>query len=160
MVTYNPEYSKPSVPFERRKYFRFEFQNPLSGEMTISEVNGKKVQVGKTPILIDNIGLGGLKIRSNLKSPINMNMKFRICFSLLNEQFEVDCQLKWTNEEFLDIYSYGIYFKLSRITQDRLALIINKLSALRRNNLTIPDTEFIYEDPRTYFRNNLLEKIK
>ena len=142
---------KPA-PIEQRKFFRFEFPFSIPGQMTILELNGRKIQVGKTTILIENIGLGGLKIQSNLKLPINMNMKFHISFTLLNEEFEVDGELRWMNEEYMDIFSYGVSFKLKRLAEDRLASIMNRLSTLRRNNEKIPDTEFIYEDAHIYLR--------
>ncbi|MGM9948860.1 MAG: EAL domain-containing protein [Lysinibacillus sp.] len=157
----NKGYLKPekvnskSSPLEQRRFFRFEFPFPIPGQMTILELNGKKIQVGKTPILIDNIGLGGLKIQSTLKLPINMNMKFHISFTLLNEEFEADGELRWINEEHRDIFSYGVSFKLNRFAEDRLASIMNRLSTLRKNNEKIPDTEFVYEEAHTYLRKNL-----
>ncbi|MEK4130830.1 EAL domain-containing protein [Solibacillus sp. FSL W8-0474] len=137
---------------ERRRFFRFEFSVPLLGQMTIGEVNGNKVQLGNTPIIIDNISLGGLKIHSNLKLPINTNMKFHIRFTLLYEEFELSGDLKWVNEEDNGLFSYGVATTLNRLAEDRLASVINKLSTLRRNNEKIPGTEFVYEDVQTYFR--------
>lgn len=137
---------------ERRKFFRFHFTIPVEGKMTITELNGKEVKLGKTPILVKDIGLGGLNILSNLKLPINMNMKFNISFTLLNEELELNGELRWINEEYMEIYSYGVAAKLNRVTEDRLASVINKLSTLRRNNDKIPGTEFIYEEVHTYFK--------
>lgn len=35
---------------------------------------------------------------------------------------------------------------LNKRDENRLALIINKMSTLKKNNLEIPDTPFVYED--------------
>lgn len=139
---------------ERRKFFRLEFPFPIPGNLSIVELNGKSVQLGKTPILIRNISLGGLNILSNLKLPINMDMKFHISFTLLDEEFELNGELRWINEEFAEVYSYGVPIKVNQLTENRLASIINKLSTIIRNNEKIPNTEFIYEDAHTYFRRN------
>lgn len=139
---------------ERRKFFRLEFPFPIPGNLSIIELNGKQVRLGKTPILIRNISLGGLNIQSNLKLPVNMDMKFLISFTLFNEEFELNGELRWINEEYFEVYSYGVPIKMNQLTENRLAPIINKLSTLIRNNENIPNTEFIYEDAHTYFRKN------
>jgi len=139
---------------ERRKFFRLEFPFPIPGNLSIVELNGKPVGLGKTPVLIRNISLGGLNLLSNLKLPINMDMKFHISFTLLDEEFELNGEIRWINEEFAEVYSYGVPIKVNQLTENRLASIINKLSTIIRNNEKIPNTEFIYEDAHTYFRRN------
>ncbi|SOC25723.1 diguanylate cyclase/phosphodiesterase with PAS/PAC sensor(s) [Ureibacillus xyleni] len=141
---------------ERRKYYRYQFPFPIAGEMTIIEMNGNKVNVGSTPILIENISLGGLKIVSSLKLPVISTMKFNFRFQILNEQFDTAGIIKWYEEDSLDIFYYGISMELNRITEDRLASVINKLSAFHKKNEKIPDTNFIYEDAHTYLRKKFL----
>lgn len=137
---------------ERRKFFRHEFQFPLPGEMTIVELNGRKVSVGTTPILIENISLGGVMIQSNLNLPVNKNMKFHLNFEIMNEKFEIDGELKWMEEDFKEkIFSYGVSFGLDRVTENRVAYLMNKLSTYRKKSEKIPDTTFIYEDARKFF---------
>ena len=60
---------------ERREYYRFEFPFPVLGEMTITEVNNRKVDLGATEILIKDISLGGVKVQSTLKLPINADIQ-------------------------------------------------------------------------------------
>ncbi|MGN7479063.1 EAL domain-containing protein [Solibacillus silvestris] len=144
-----------STPAERRKFLRFEFPFPILGQLTIVELNERKLQVGQTPVLIKNIGMDGLNIQSNLKLPINMNIKFHISFILLNEKFEVNGELKWANEEYTNIFSYGVSIKSDQSTDGRLSSVINKLNTLRKNDEQIPDTEFVYEDVYTYLGKNM-----
>jgi len=136
---------------EKRNFYRFPFPFPIAGEMTIVEINGKKVNVGKSPILIENISLGGVKIVSSLKLPVNTKMKFSVKFQILGEIFDLAGSIKWIEEEPACVFSYGVSFELNRIFEDRLASIINKLCSYSKNNMTIPDTEFIYEAPHKYF---------
>ena len=131
---------------ERRKYFRFEFPFPVLGEMTIIEVNNRRVDVGATEILIKDISLGGLKVQSTLKLPINTDFKFRLKFFVMDEQFNIEGAVQWKDEAKGDTFLYGIAFNLTQMDDDRLAPIINKMSALRNSNQEIPGTEFIYDD--------------
>lgn len=138
---------------EKRKYFRFGFPQHVIGKMTIIEVNNKKVEVGATPILLDNISLGGVKFLSNLKLPINSNMKFNFQFKLMNYPFEIEGTLKWVSEEFGDLYSYGVSFSTNGILEGTLASIINRMSAIHNKNERIPDTDFYYNESYYFFKN-------
>lgn len=139
---------------EKRKFFRFKFPNFVLAKMTISEVNNQKVDVGATPILLDNIGLEGIKYLSNLKLPINSNMKFKFEFTLMGQPFEIEGFLKWIEEEFGGIYSYGVQFQSNKLIEDKLAPIINRMSALNKKNERIPDTEFINKEAHLYLRES------
>lgn len=148
------EMSKVGKVFsEKREYYRFQFPFPIPGELTISEVDGKEVNVGKSPILIENIGLGGVKVLSALKLPVNTRMKFSVKCQILNETFELPGSIKWLDEEKFGIFSYGLNFELIRVLEDRLASVINRLSSYSRNNKKIPDTEFVYKEAHKYFSN-------
>lgn len=149
--------SKKSISIERRNFYRFVFPFPIPAKMTIVEVNGKKVNVGKSPILIKNIGIGGVKVVSSLKLPVNTPLKFSLQFQILNELFEIIGYVKWVEEEMLGIFSYGINFEYNRVQESRLASIVNKLSSYSKNNTNMPGTEFINEDPLSYFNNHIVD---
>lgn len=139
---------------DRRKYYRFEFPYSVLGEMTILEVNKRKVDLGSAEILIGDISLGGIKVLSSLRLPINSNLKFRFNFKLLNEVFEIEGALVWRNEGRGSTFYYGIMFEISEIDADHLAGIINKMTVLRNLNREIPDTDFIQEEAYLYLRKN------
>ncbi|MEC2159735.1 EAL domain-containing protein [Virgibacillus halodenitrificans] len=136
---------------ERRAYYRLKFPYHLAGEMTIIEVNKRKLNLSSTPILIENISLGGMKILSALKLPINSNIKFKFKFRVSNEEFQIEGSLKWKNEGKANIFYYGVSFQLTIPDEDRLAPIINQLSTSHKRNQEITDTSFVYEQPQTYF---------
>ncbi len=139
---------------EKRKFFRFTFPHLVIGKMTIVEVNAKKVEVGATPILLENISLGGIKFQSNLKLPINSNMKFKFEFQLMNQTFEIEGILKWIVDEFGDIYSYGVSFFSNGIIEASLASVINRMSTIHNKNERIPNTEFLFNEAFYFFKNN------
>ena len=136
----------------RRKYYRFDFSFSVLGEMTVTEVNKKKVNVGTTDILITDISLGGIKVQSNLKLPKNPDVKFRFLFTMMGEPFDVEGRLRWKQSANGNTYYYGFEFDLTPNDDDRLAPIIHKMSALKSQNKEIPGTEFVYENSNLFFR--------
>lgn len=142
---------------ERRKYYRLEFPHPVLGEMTILEVKGKKVSLGATKVLIEDVSLGGLKILSSLKLPINADIKYQYKFKLMKELFEVEGILKWKNEDRDDTFIYGVEFQLDYRNEEQLARIVNKMSTLHHLNQEIPETDFLYEDPYVFLKKDLLQ---
>lgn len=144
------ENKKPIV--ERRAYYRFNFPAFVMGTMTIIKINQKKVDIGNTPILIENISLGGMKIRSSLKLPINSRMTFKFSFVLMKQSFELKGTLRWTLEENFEVYSYGVAFKIKQEEEGRLAPIINRMTTLHNNHEKIQDTPFTFEDIEAFFK--------
>ncbi|MGP4108203.1 EAL domain-containing protein [Virgibacillus sp. L01] len=154
-------YIKPTKPKvnkkpedERRSFYRLKFPSPALGEMTIIEVNEKKVNLGSAQVLVEDIGLGGLKILSSLKLPVNSTIKLTFDIELMGEEFQLDGLLVWKDEAKRDTFHYGIEFNISEHEEDRLAGVINKMSVLLRLNHTIPDTNFINQNPYTYIQKN------
>ena len=74
---------------ERRKFFRVPFTKLLEGDMTIREIKGRKVDVGRTKILIKNIGPGGLCFLSNISLPIERDLILQFTTELLEEEIKV-----------------------------------------------------------------------
>lgn len=143
-------HKKPVV--ERRKYYRFPFPAYVKGFMTIIEMNEQKLNIGHTPIVIENISLGGMKIRSSLKLPVNQTMKFKFSFILMNQSFNLEGTFRWTLEEKYQIYSYGVAFNLTQEDEGKLAPIINRMTALHNQHEKIEGTPFMYEDIEAYFK--------
>ncbi|WP_163971015.1 EAL domain-containing protein [Oceanobacillus halotolerans] len=141
---------------ERRSHFRLEFDHHIQGEMTIYEVNQQKVNLGSAPVLVEDISLGGLKILSTLKLPINAGIKFIFHLNLMGEEFELEGTLAWKNEARGDAFYYGIQFRINEVLEDLLVGVINKMTVLQRNNRMIPDTPFINENPYTYLKKHHL----
>lgn len=137
---------------ERRRFFRFDFTHFVHGQMTVSEVNNKKMDTGSADILIKDIGLGGLKFMSTLSFPIVSNIRFRFTFTLCGEDFDLAGKLRWKNLENANTFIYGVEFELNKPDEQRLSATINKMAALKKRRKEIPDTPFIYEDPSLFFK--------
>ncbi|MFD1040089.1 EAL domain-containing protein [Virgibacillus byunsanensis] len=156
-------YIKPTKPKvnaipedERRSFYRVEFPYHVLGEMSILEVNERKVELGSAPVIIEDIGLGGLKILSSLKLPVNSTIKFKFHIKLMGENFYLNGDLVWKNEGKGDTFYYGIKFDINEPDEDRLAAVINKMTVLINLNHDIPDTDLIKGNPYAYLQKNNL----
>ena len=54
--------------------------------MTVDEINEKKVQLGHTKVLVDNIGPGGLLFTSNIKLPEKAKFTLKFKVNILDEE--------------------------------------------------------------------------
>lgn len=138
---------------EHREFYRIEFPYNVLGNMTIIEVNNRKLSLGSTQILIKNISLGGMKLISLLKLPIDSNMKFMFSFILMSELFELEGSLIWKDDAKEGMFVYGVKFNFS--DEDRLAPLINRISVHLNTKQLIPNTEFIYENPILFLNKHL-----
>ncbi|KXH82095.1 hypothetical protein AU377_06585 [Sporosarcina sp. HYO08] len=138
---------------ERRKYFRIEFQYPLECSMTISELNGKKVQLGRTNVLIENIGPGGLRFLSNIKLPAKEDLTLQFKMSILGNELVLHGKIIHTSE-IDDVYRYGIQFILK---EKRRELLIKKLNQfqLRLENSPVPADHLFVTDRVDHYFNKL-----
>jgi diguanylate cyclase (GGDEF)-like protein/PAS domain S-box-containing protein len=135
---------------ERRAYFRIDFPYPLEAAMTIAELNGKKVQLGRTKVLIENIGAGGLRFLSSIKLPNNPNIILEFQVPIDGENIVFYGRIVHASD-LDELNRYGIQFFMDE--QEREALIerLNKLQIQLRNNPLLPDYPFITENIFAYF---------
>ncbi|RWZ54946.1 EAL domain-containing protein [Halobacillus fulvus] len=150
-----PKVTRTKPKEERRKFYRFEFDQPLHAQMMIKEVKGKKIAAGRTKILIKDLSIGGLKFVSSLNIPVRPDVKMEFEVTILGETFSMDGQILWKNEMNFTTYDYGVQFTLEDTKQDVLAEMINKMSVYKRNGLTMPDTPIIYENPHSYIHKQI-----
>jgi len=83
---------------DKRKYFRLTLPQLLEADMTIIEVNAKKVNVGNTKVLIENIGPGGLCFISNIRLPITRNVILQFVSQLIGKEIKVRGFSVWIQE--------------------------------------------------------------
>jgi len=153
-------YLKPSKPkplrkpdIERRKYYRFCFPYYVPGNMTIAEINKRKVNLGSTKILIVNIGAGGIKMLSSLKLPIQSNMIFQFKFTIMDTEFNLNGKLIWKDEAKGDTFFYGVSFHISETEKEKLVHLVNKMTVIHKQQKEIPDTPVVYENAVLFLQN-------
>ena len=56
------------------KFFRINLDFPLSASMTLIRIHGRKVELGRTEVLVEDIGLGGLRFLSDMRLPVHRDI--------------------------------------------------------------------------------------
>ena len=138
---------------ESRNFFRIPLHFPLSGSMTLTRINGRKVDVGQTTVLIEDIGLGGLRFLSDLKLTVNPNIILEFETILFAEPLKLLGSIVWALEIKPDIYQYGIEFSIVEGERTILTPLLNKLAINLRKAPLVPDCSFITEDRYTFIKN-------
>ena len=78
-------FSERDMSQERNKNFTIEFQYPLEAMMTITELNGRKVQLGNKKVLLENIEPDRLCFLSNVKLPMGTEMLLKFQIKIMGE---------------------------------------------------------------------------
>ncbi|MEC0144862.1 EAL domain-containing protein [Paenibacillus alginolyticus] len=134
----------------RRKFFRIEFPYPLRAEMTLEEINGKKVSIGSTEILIDDMGPGGLRFLSFIEFPQRPNVIYKIRTELLGNIWEFSGEVVWEIELIPGIHQFGVKFRIDESMQMSLIQMLNQLSVKLRRDPIVPDSGFMMVDKKKY----------
>lgn len=135
---------------ENRKYFRVEFKYPFEASMTVSELNGKKVELGNTKILIKNIGPGGLRFSSTIKLPSNSDIQLKFQLMVLEEKLELYGVIIYDLEQE-GVYQYGVKFIVDEPTREYLIKHFNQFQLLLNKTPILPKHAFVTENVKTYF---------
>ncbi|WP_182199476.1 EAL domain-containing protein [Paraliobacillus salinarum] len=144
--------SKKRPEKERRKYHRFAFHSSIIGEMHITKVNKKEIELAGTSVLIENISLEGIKLMSYLDLPIQSQLQFKFTFRLMNETFVFRGKFVWKEEAGGNIFYYGIHFyDIDEQQKDHLAKYLNKMAVLEKNKEKIEYTSFLDKSPFLFF---------
>lgn len=136
----------------RRNFYRINLIRPLQAQMSLIAIKGKKVQLGKTEILIEDIGIGGIKILSNIDLPIRPDIALQFETNILNEKVELYGHIVWKHE-VNDIYQYGIKFVIREKERDYFAKLFNKFCVEYRKNPLLTNCSFINEEKISYLKN-------
>ncbi|MBM7648669.1 diguanylate cyclase (GGDEF)-like protein/PAS domain S-box-containing protein [Bacillus ectoiniformans] len=138
----------------RRKYFRAHFHHPLKGMMSLKELKGKKVQVGSSPILIKNVGVGGLCFISNINLPVHPELILEMNFSLNGRDQAFLGKIKWKEDSGDDLYEYGLEFAINEDQRSDLIPLLNKLTLQLKRDPFPNGYDWHLEGPRVFFQKN------
>jgi hypothetical protein len=97
----------------RRKYFRMDLPAPITSRMTISEFKGQTILIGNTQVVIENIGVGGLRVSTSVPLPVSKKMKLKIETEIFQQPFCVVGNILWKEEIAESHFQYGFEFDLT-----------------------------------------------
>ncbi|MDX8344172.1 EAL domain-containing protein [Rossellomorea sp. YZS02] len=144
--------TKQSITKNRRKYFRLNFKQPLEADMTISEFNGKKVNLGKTEILIEDMSLGGIRFLSQIHLPVRNDVVINIETDVLGHSLLFHGHVVWKNEYTSNVHQYGLQFTISEQETLKLSKIMNQLQLELKDKNSVSEGRFLSVSPKEYFR--------
>jgi len=143
-------YNMPKV--ERRKYLRIKFTQLSEAELTIKELEGRKISVGYTKVLIKDIGPGGLCFISNIRFPEEKDFILQFIIQLIDQEMKVSGNIVWSAETEYDLYEYGVEFIIDENERMDIIKILNQVQMRMRNNLLFADGSFVSVSPDVYFK--------
>lgn len=137
----------------KRKYFRISFIYPLLGTLTVEYLNNKHVNIGSSPILIENMGPGGLCYESQIKFPLNKDFVLGITTTILDHSLSFHGRNVWCKEVDNGIYQYGFEFTMEESERTDLVKLLNKLQVKYKKELIFNDGNFIQVENKAHFFN-------
>lgn len=146
----DPQWEREDMT-NRRNFYRINLLRPLQATMSLVSIKGKKVKLGKTEILIEDIGIGGLRILSHIDLPVRPDIDLQFETFILNEHVELSGHIVWKHE-VNDIYQYGIQFVMKNKERDYFAKLLNKFSVQYRKNPLLTNCSFINEEKISYLK--------
>jgi EAL domain-containing protein (putative c-di-GMP-specific phosphodiesterase class I) len=154
----DPVIPAANVP-NRRQVFRIEFLYPLRGEMTVEEINDKRIQIGYTEIMIENIGPGGLRFLSTIEFPSRKNVLYKIRTDILGSTREFRGHIVWNKETVPGaIHQNGVEFRMDEHEQSAFIQMLNQLSVQLRRNPLVPNSGFMAVDKNSYLLTQLSQQ--
>ena len=141
-----------SMPFvERRKFFRVRFSQALEASLMITEIKGRKIDVGNTKVAIKDIGPGGLCFVSHLRLPVERDVILQFTMGLLGEKLRVHGYIVWAEEVGNNLFKYGIEFIIDENGRSDLIKVLSQVQIKMRNNTLFADGSFISGSIGAYF---------
>ncbi len=145
---------KTIVKQERRNYFRIQLDFPLGASMTLTRIHGRPIELGRTDVLIENIGLGGLRFLSDMRLAVQRDIILEIETEILGHSIKMYGSIVWMKEIKPSIYQYGLEFSMDESERPVLTQLLNKLAILLRKNPLVPDCNFVTTDRYSFFKKN------
>jgi len=141
-----------SLTENRRKFFRIKLPLSLEAILEVLEVKGNQVNIGKTKVLIKDIGPGGLCFISNIKFPVRNEIILQFTFKLLEEEIKVRGYIIRIREAKNNLYEYGVEFTIDENERVNLIRILNQVQIKIRKNIMFSEGSFISVSDYAYFK--------
>ncbi|KIL46568.1 hypothetical protein KP77_26950 [Jeotgalibacillus alimentarius] len=120
--------------------------------MTITQLAGRPLSIGNTPILIDDIGGGGLSFTGKMELPIRQDVMMKFSFEINGKLFEMTGQCRRKDELKNQLYSYGVEFLIKENDRDKLISALHDLQMHLKENPYNPIYPYFKEEAVEYFR--------
>ena len=137
---------------ERRQFFRIDLDTHLEADMTVVEINNKRVELGKMLVAMENIGLGGTCFLSHIQLPVRRDLILRIGTEIFGEKIEYAGKIVWKQEAADNYYYYGVEFLIDEKEREKLANLLNRVMIQLKQSSVIPNSRAIDESVWTFLK--------
>lgn len=112
---------------EQRHNKRIIIDQLLEADMTIVEIKGKPVKVGRTKARIRDIGLSGMSFMTTVKFPVNNDIVLQFDFRINNVFAKVKGTIIWTEEVEPGKHLFGFEFMEAESNLNQVEAIMGAL---------------------------------
>lgn len=130
----------------KRLFYRLLLSSPLSGFLKIIGLNEKKVDSKLAPVLILDLGGGGMRIHARQNFPVTPNLLLEFRFTLFHTEYRCLATIARKLLHSESIYEYGIMFSLDENERQTLLQSINLLNIRLRNSNKLPSCSFCEDE--------------
>lgn len=117
----------------RRDFFRITFKKPLGADMSVFKMDGKKVLLGFTEVMVFDIGAGGLRFMSDIKLPVKSDIILMFETEILDEGLNLYGKVVWMKHFEAEIFEYGLEFVFDEKHQKSMIQLLNQLQSNIKN---------------------------
>jgi len=142
----------------KRKFFRIKFIQQLEADITILKIRDKKINVGNTKVLINNMGPGGLCFISNIKLPVEKEIILQFITRLMEEEIKVCGYVVWTEEIGHNLHKYGVEFAMDENEREDIIRTLNQVQINMRNRILFAKGSFVSCSPARFFKSLINRK--
>lgn len=135
----------------RREYYRINMQFPLCSGMTIISFKGKKVSLGHSKALIEDISIGGMRFTTNVEFPVQPDIILEFKTKIMNEVVKTNGVIVWKQEIGENLYQYGLEFNISELERDHLSHTLNTFTLKMKNDPLLGGCDFHLQSRELYF---------
>ncbi|MGJ7921935.1 PilZ domain-containing protein [Neobacillus sp. LXY-4] len=111
---------------DKQNFLRINVRNPIVSEMTL--INMDDIEIGKTELVLENIGPGGLRFLSNLNLLVHQKVIYSFEPAFLGEKIHLFGEIIWSYELPDGMYQYGVHFTLPEDRRVFLSELLNDYS--------------------------------
>lgn len=142
---------EPDSQRNKRKYCRVKLERLLEVDIAIKEIQGKKINVGNTKVLVKDFGPGGLCFISDIRLPVKKSIIFEFATILADKEIKVDGFSVWREKMDYKLYEYGVEFVFNDYEKSYLYNCLTELKQKIRSNTFSDNGNFIAVSPEEYF---------
>ncbi|PKG25600.1 EAL domain-containing protein [Niallia nealsonii] len=148
----NSQLSKMDEMVDRRYESRIILQYPLSTKMSVTSIKDKKVNLGKTEVLVEELSFRGIRFLSAIDLPVRPEILLQFETKIMNEKVAMNGYVIW-KQEMHDIYEYGLQFTFNKNDKEHITETLNNFLEQYRSNPLVPNCSFVKEDKIDYLMN-------